>query len=241
MHYDFTNLFCLKVKFIYFWKSTSVFHSDTEIMHESWVDTICPSMESEILSSIPCCLYDTRFGERRYLLADIYLDESIDTRCFIMTISECISMEMVSIFYMRNPVIDDTIRFSGKCCLDASTAIVSTDDDVWDTEYIYSIVENWEHIHITRYHHICDVSVYENFTWLCSYDFVRRNSTVGATDPEKWWSLSMCKFFEKFRIILEVFCDPRFIIFENSRIEIHTVLSYDTRTTWLHTSIADTR
>jgi hypothetical protein len=61
-------------------------------------------------------------------------------------------------------------------------------------------------------HHIGNVPLNKNLSWLCPSNFVGRYTAIATANPQKIGSLNMLKIAKKQRILSYHFFSPLFII-----------------------------
>src|SRR5690606_8678194 len=76
-----------------------------------------------------------------------------------------------------------------------------TYDDVLNLEDVHCVREYAEQVQIGVHHDVGDVAMYEYLTRLGARDGVRRDTTIGAADPQESGALVSRAAFEEFRIL----------------------------------------
>jgi hypothetical protein len=61
------------------------------------------------------------------------------------------------------------------------------------------------------YNQVRDVSMYKNFSGLCTRDFIGRHTAIAASNPQKLGLLNFRQALKEIRIFPNFFCGPGFV------------------------------
>jgi hypothetical protein len=110
------------------------------------------------------------------------------------------------------PVVNQTqmVIFTGS--FDAATTVMTTNDYVFDFEDGNREFNYAQTIEIGMDNNVGNISVNKNLTGHQAHDLIRRDATIGTSDPQKFWLLFFGQFGEKVRVILAYFFSPTSIV-----------------------------
>jgi hypothetical protein len=109
-----------------------------EVFEFAGLKIVDPAMDADELASVPSFLDDGSVADVEDLLYDIEFDEAIEASFFIFDCIELIFETGVDVADVAQPIVDEAEVVVSHGRLNASAAIVATDDDVADVENIDS-------------------------------------------------------------------------------------------------------
>ncbi len=154
-----------------------------QVGQQTVLQPIDPAMNIKIGAVFPCGLDDRRSSQLANLFRDRELTETIQ-RLFVSVRAFLTGKIRVSQIPDRlQPVVDDTVRGPVDCRANATTSVVTTDDDVLHIQRIDCKFQNRKQVDVRRMNEIGDITVNEYFAWLQTGDDICRDAAIGTTDP----------------------------------------------------------
>jgi hypothetical protein len=171
-------------------------------------------MNMQNLFVAPRVLDNSGFGKVEHLLLNILFYESIPSLILIFNGIKFIRVKAIDIFDVSDPVVDDSDRTVIHRRLHTSTAVVTTNYNVTYFKCVNGEIEATKKIKVCINDHIGDVSVDENFTRLCTNDYICGHSAVRATNPKNRWSLSLSLFDKVLRVNRQLRLNPFLVVLQ---------------------------
>jgi len=82
----------------------------------------------------------------------------------------------------------------------ASTPIMSTDNDMFDLQGLDCKLKHGHTIQVRGIDKVRDVTMHEDFAGLQTCDDIGRHSAIGTANPEELWSLQSNQALEEVRV-----------------------------------------
>ena len=137
------------------------------------------------LACLPCFLNNRCVSNILYLFDHIQLAEPIDPFFRIGKLQKFTRSSLMNIANVTKPIVDQSMRLAFQRSFYATAPIMTADNNMFDFQYFYGILQCGETIHIYVNYKICNVAMYKEFTGQQADDFISWNSTIRATNPEK--------------------------------------------------------
>ena len=185
-----------------------------EVTKETIPHSIDPAMHGDGLIPFPGITEDRRLADIGDLLDDIEFAEVIEAGCFILPMGEEREVLLQHIIDVAQPVVGQPHPLPAKSSLNTPAAIMTTDDDVLHLEHVDGELHHREAVEIRVNDHIGHIAVDEKLPRGKAHQFLRRNATVSATDPEILRLVLNGQILEKFRIPSAEILGPCLIIGE---------------------------
>ena len=107
--------------------------------------------------------------------------------------------------------------------LHSSTTIVTTDNNMANSQNVHSILEHREAVQIRVNHDIGDITMDEHFAGQQVDELGGRYATIGATDPEVCGRLLGGEALKEGRVLSGHACGPILVICQERRDILHRV------------------
>jgi len=114
-----------------------------------------------------------------------------------------------------HPCINNAKIIMRHRCTNSPASVVTTYNDVPHLKVMNGIFQNTQHIEISMYDHIRDVSVHKHIAGMTSGYFIGRHTTIRTSDPEYLGMLTQGHFVEIFGVAFQLFLCPLGISFEH--------------------------
>lgn len=141
-------------------------------------------MHCQLLASPPCFLDDCCFADVYHLLNHVQFTQAVVPLRLGGQPSQSSAVFTLHVLNMSQPVVDQSQAVVTESRQHATTAIVSTDDDVSNPQGIDSKLESRQAIEIGVYHKVGDVSMNEHLARQQADNLIRRNATIGTANPQ---------------------------------------------------------
>jgi hypothetical protein len=171
-----------------------------EVTKETIPHSIDPAMHGDGLTPFPGITEYRCLADIGYLLNDIEFAEVIEAGCFILPVGQEREVPLQHVVDVAQPVVGQPNPLPAKGGLDTTAAIMPTDNDVLHLEHVDGELHHRETVEIRVNDHIGHIPVDEQLTRGKTHQFLGRNATVSATDPEILRLVLNSQILEKFRI-----------------------------------------
>jgi hypothetical protein len=149
---------------------------------------------------MPGVLDDRRMGNVGNLLFDVDLAQAAEPGGLIGFRVQLLPASLINIPNMTEPIIDQAVPMVPHGRRNPSAAVMSADDHMLDPKHIDRVLEDRKAIHVRMDDQISDIAMDEKLAGQQSDDFIRRHSTIGASDPEESRALLADERFKESRI-----------------------------------------
>ena len=173
------------------------------------------------LISLPCFLNNCCVSNIHYLFNHIQLTEPIDPFFCRRKPKKFAGTSLINVTNVTKPIIDQSMRLTFERSLYAATAIMTTNNNVFDFQNIYGILQHGETIHICMNYKVGDITMNKEFAGQEADDFISWNATIRATNPEKLRGLLLSKPGEKGRISFGNLSGPFPVVLKKKGESIH--------------------
>src|SRR5688500_4765345 len=169
-------------------------------------------MQIRTLLLFPGSLYDRGLGKIKDLFLYIQLYQPVRFLFFLLNIIQFVTVDAVNIFYISQPHIQyglEIVIRNG--CFYTTASIMPANDNMFYFKMCHCIVQCVEQVQIRIDYQVLHVAVNENFTGLCSRNFIGGYAAVAAANPKEFGSLYMGQPVKILRVGLCFPLSPVFI------------------------------
>src|SRR5436309_3331648 len=115
---------------------------NAEIIHQTVLKTIDPTVDGKLLATTPRILHDGRMREGFRLLNNVELTHSIDSIFFAIQRVYLPTMPYVEILNFGQPIINQTVAYFVERCLYSAATVMATHNDVFHSENVNRVFYN---------------------------------------------------------------------------------------------------
>lgn len=157
-------------------------------------------MNGKLLATFPRSNNGWEAAKDTRLCDDVELTETLPARSVIRKRRKFVGMQLADRTDVGNPSLQRIGCGRPESCLDSTTAIVTTHDDVRDAEYVYGVLQDCQAVLIVGADYVANIAVDKKLAGCKVDNFVCRDATVGTTDPEVRRRLNRAEPLKKMRV-----------------------------------------
>jgi hypothetical protein len=178
-------------------------------------------VNGKLLAPFPRSNNDWKPAEDTRLCHNVELTEALPARFVIGKRCKFASVQLAYRTNVGDPSFQWLSCWRPESGLDSTAAIMTTHDNVRDVENVYGVLQDCQTVLVIRSDYIADVAVDKKLTRGEADNFVRRDATVGATDPEVFWPLNRAKTRKKSGVAMGLLRSPSSVIGKKLRKQSH--------------------
>ena len=185
------------------------------------MQVIDPAVYGELLTASPRFYNDREGTKDTRLCNNVELTETLPARSVIRKRGKFFGVCLADRTDVGNPSLQGIGRGRPEGSLYSTTAIVTAHDDVRDMEDIHGVLQDGQAVLIIPSDDIANVAVDEKLTWSETDNFICRDATVSATDPEVSWPLDCAETLEKLGVTPGLLRSPGLVVGKKLRKQAH--------------------
>ena len=169
-------------------------------MQQAVAKVVDPAVYGKLLAPLPCSYNGGEAAEDARLRDHVELTESLPARCVIRKRRQFVSVQLADRANLGDPAFQRVSCGRPESRLDATTAIVTANDNVRDVKHVYGVLQDRQAVLIVGSDQIANVAVDKKLAGREADYFVCRHATIGTTDPQVRRPLNRTKSFEEMRV-----------------------------------------
>lgn len=178
-------------------------------------------MNGKLLAALPRPNNGWEVAKGTRLCDDVELTETLPAGSVIRKRRKFVSVQLADRTNVGNPSLQRVGCGRPESSLDSTTAIVTAHDNVRDMEYVYGVLQDRQAVWIVGADDIANVAVDKKLAGRKTDNFVCRDATVGAADPEVRRRLNPAQALEKMRVAADLLRSPGSVIGKKLRKRAH--------------------
>ncbi len=191
-----------------------VCHADAQIPDHPVLEIVDPAMHRQGLLPSPGILNACGLADMDDLFDDIEFTQSVMTGICLENCPQITAKFVIDVAYVANPIVRQPDAPVLKGGAHTRAAVVPHHNDVLHIKVLNRKLNDGQNIQVSVNHQIGNVAVNKNLSWSQARDLIGRHSRVGATDPQIFRILLVCKTGEKRRIRARSRLHPLAIVFK---------------------------
>ena len=168
-----------------------------EILQQAIFKAVHPTVHSQRLTALPGVLHNSGVADIGHLSRNIEFAQGFQALLLIGNRFEMITVLVLHILDIAQPVVNQPIVCIFIGCEDAATAIVAHHHHMFYFQYIDRILQYGETIEICVHYHVRNVAMHEDFPRHQADDLIGGHPTIGTANPEVFRALLSGQFLEK--------------------------------------------